>query len=219
MTDKNDYTARIRAKGLDNTGVTEDIAKSMFNSLGRSTLAIVELEHKRKIDDDDTGRTVELVIRMIEPSTSETLDTHLRELTKTMHQNRVLTADDQQLQIETAEDLEPTIEGVIAAGQAHIAETDDELPDPDNEEAEGAGDDPYSQVHAKGGKSPGEETPCGLRATSGKSLHTHPDDDKVTCTACLTELHGDSEPWDYPEPEGNTPEHRPADNPFATTTS
>lgn len=133
MTEKNEYAAKIRSKGLDNTGVTEDVAKDMFNTLGRSTLAIVELEHKRKIDDDDTGRTVELVVRLIEPSTSETLDAHLRELMRTMHQNRVLTAEDQQLQIETMDDLEPTVEGVIAAGQVHISETDDELPNPDDE--------------------------------------------------------------------------------------
>jgi hypothetical protein len=132
-TEKHEYTAAIRRKGLDNTGVTEDLAKAMFHSLGRSTLAIVELEHKRKIDDDDTGRQVELVLKMVEPSTDANLDSHLRELTRTMHQNRVLNSRDHQLQIETTDDLEPTLEQVIAAGEQHVAETDDQLPDPDED--------------------------------------------------------------------------------------
>lgn len=146
MTEKNEYTAKVRAKGLDNTGVTEDIAKAMFNTLGHTTLAIVEFEHKRKID-DDTGRQVELVMKMVEPSTSPTLDAHLRELTRTMHQNRVLTDEDAQLQIDTMDDLEPTVEGVIAAGQAHVAHTDDELPDPHEEPESGLCSYPQCALH------------------------------------------------------------------------
>lgn len=118
MTEKHDYAASVRRKGLENTGVTEDIAKKMYATQGRTTLAIVELRHKRQINDDDTGRSVELVIEALEPSQDPTLDDHLRQLMRTMHQNRVLTADDQQLAIETAGDVEPSVEKVIAAREA-----------------------------------------------------------------------------------------------------
>lgn len=142
MTDKNDYTAKIRAKGLEGTGVTEDIAKKMFHSQGKSTLAVVELVHKRKVDDDDTGRQVELVLRLVEPSTDETLNDHLRQLMRTMQQNRVLKSDDQQLQIDVADDLEPTVEQVVAAGKHHEATTDDPLPDDEDPvEAPATGDE------------------------------------------------------------------------------
>lgn len=134
MTEKNAYNAKVRGKGLENTGVTEDLAKTMYGTLGRSTMAIVRLVHKRQINDDDTGRTVELVIDLLEPSTSTDLDEHLRELTRTLHQNRALKADDQQLEINTLDDVEPTVEQVIAAGAQHIAETDDELPDSDEDD-------------------------------------------------------------------------------------
>lgn len=118
MTEKHEYAASVRRKGLENTGVTEDIAKKMYGTQGRTTLAIVELRHKRQINDDDTGRSVELVIEALEPSQDPTLDEHLRQLMRTMHQNRVLTADDQQLQIDTAGDVEPSVEKVIAAREA-----------------------------------------------------------------------------------------------------
>lgn len=148
MTDKHDYTATIRGKGLDGTGVTEDIAKSMYHSMGKRTLAIVELVHKRQINDEDTGRKVELAISMLEPSTDPKLDDYLRNLTKTLHQNRVLKSSDEQLQIETQDDLEPTVEQVIAAGQQHLAETDDPLPDTDvdaDDVDEGEGTDSHDE--------------------------------------------------------------------------
>lgn len=121
MTEKHDYTASVRRKGLENTGVTQDIAKKMFNTQGRSTLAIVELRHKRKIDDDDTGRGVELVIEALEPSQETSLDDHLRQLMRTMHQNRVLHSEDQALDIQVEGDLEPSVDAVIAAQKAHAA--------------------------------------------------------------------------------------------------
>lgn len=155
MTEKHDYTATIRGKGLEGTGVTEDIAKSMYHTKGRSTLAVVELVHKRQIDDEDTGRKVELAIRLVEPSTSADLDTHLRELMNTMHQNRVLQSRDDQLTIDTTDDLEPTVEQVIAAGQQHVAETDDELPEPDEDAQDGdeppaAQDEPWEYEQPEG---------------------------------------------------------------------
>lgn len=121
MTEKHEYSAAVRRKGLENTGVTEDVAKKMYNTPERRTLALVEVEHKRQVNDVDTGRTIELVITAFEPSQDENLDAHIRQLMRTMHQNRVLQADDTQLTIENAGDLEPKVEDVIAAQRAHQA--------------------------------------------------------------------------------------------------
>lgn len=46
--------------------------------------------------------------------------------------------------------------------------------------------DPYSFVHAKGSNGPGTETPCGLRATTGKTLTTNPNAAVQTCPECLS---------------------------------
>lgn len=121
MTEKHDYTAAIRGKGCDNTGITQDLARSMYSTLERSTYAIVRLKHARQINDTATGRKVELAIEEVEPSISEDLDAHLRQLMRTMHQNRVLNSDSQQLSIDTQGDLEPSVSDVIAAQRAHEA--------------------------------------------------------------------------------------------------
>ncbi|WP_193613136.1 hypothetical protein [Nocardioides lijunqiniae] len=205
MTEKNDYNAKVRGKGLENTGVTEDLAREMFNTLGRSTMAIVRLTHKRQINDDDTGRTVELTIDLLEPSTSAELDEHLRELTRTLHQNRALKADDQQLQIDTPGDLEPTVEGVIAAGRAHIAQTDDPLP-------EGDDDEPLGDPPVEG-------------ATYDHDLKVWIDTDGNTVPSEPAEptddLTGDEPPWEYSQPEGTgtADADRPVNDPFAVTTT
>ena len=93
----------------------------MYQTIERRTLAIVEVEHKRQINDADTGRSVELVITAFEPSQDQALDDHLRQLMRTLHQNRVLNSDEQQLAIDTQDDLEPKVEDVIAAQRAHQA--------------------------------------------------------------------------------------------------
>lgn len=169
MTEKQEYTASVRRKGLENTGVTPDIAKKMYGTQGRTTVAIVELRHKRQINDDDTGRSVELVIEALEPSQDDKLDEHLRQLMRTMHQGRVLNSEDGQLAIDTQDDLEPSVEKIIAARQADT--------------------DPYTYVHAKGGRDKrGAETPCGLKADADKTLTTHVDADQITCPECLAIL-------------------------------
>lgn len=121
MTEKHEYVAAIRRKGLENTGVTADVAKKMYNTLERKTLAIVEVEHKRQINDADTGRGVELVIIAFEPSQDDALDDHLRQLMRTLHQNRVLHSEGQQLTIDTSDDVEPSVADVVAAQKAHEA--------------------------------------------------------------------------------------------------
>jgi hypothetical protein len=140
MPDPHDYTAAINRKGCDNTGITEDLVREMYGTLGRRTLAIVELKHHGRGETDDNGRTVQLQIAQIEPSRDANLDDHLRELMRTMHQNRALHADDQQLQIDNLDDVEPTVERVIAAGQEHIAQTDQPFDEEDPDGDDGSED-------------------------------------------------------------------------------
>lgn len=136
-----DFTAKIRAKGLDGTGVDENLVREMFTTKGKHYMAIVELKVDETHEKVDGQRRVDLVITQVEPATSKDLDDHLRNITRTTYQNRALKSEDAQLQIETAEDLEPTVEQVIAAGQQHIAETDDELDlDEDGDGDDGAAD-------------------------------------------------------------------------------
>lgn len=71
MSDPLDYTARIKAKGLDSTGVTEDHAKRMSNNLGGHTLLIIEVKHDRLIVNDDGTRQVQLGILTCEPVPAE----------------------------------------------------------------------------------------------------------------------------------------------------
>lgn len=111
-----DTTAKIRSKGLDSTGVTEEVAAQMYNSLGRYTMAIVELKHEDHGKNAEGKRRVELVITMVEPALDDTLENHLRELTRTLDYNRRLTSPDQELPIDRDAN-EPTVEGVVAAAK------------------------------------------------------------------------------------------------------
>jgi hypothetical protein len=121
-----DYTARIRAKGLDATGVTEAIARKLYDNLGTYTMAIVELRAEKRFDDADGSHGVELVLTQVEPSEDGRLDDHLRNLTKALHTNRVLNSEDQQLQLDTADDISPKVTDVIAAGQDLEGDQDDD---------------------------------------------------------------------------------------------
>jgi hypothetical protein len=140
-----DFTAKIRAKGLDGTGVDENLAREMFTAKGKHYMAIVELKVDEIHEKVDGQRRVDLVITQVEPATSKDLDDHLRNITRTTYQNRALKSEDAQLQIETAEDLEPTVEQVIAAGQQHIAETDDALDLDTDDQDDEAGEQPTEE--------------------------------------------------------------------------
>lgn len=90
MTDKSDYTAKIRAKGLSSTGVTEDLAKTFYHQLGSHHLFIVEGRVDRRTENGDGTHTSELILTQVEPSTAAFVDDHLRELMRAMYRNRAL---------------------------------------------------------------------------------------------------------------------------------
>lgn len=114
-----DITAKIRAKGLDATGVTEEIANQLFSQVGKYFMGIVEFEVVEPHGPNTEGkRRIDLVLTQVEPAMDSRLEDHLRELTRTLHQNRVLTSEDQELPIDGQEDLEPSVEQIIAAREA-----------------------------------------------------------------------------------------------------
>ncbi|WP_201300400.1 hypothetical protein, partial [Nocardioides sp. AX2bis] len=143
-----DHTARVRTKGLDGTGCTEELAAEMHSRRGAHYMAIVEVKVDAIHETSDGKRSVDLVITQFEPAAAQgpmadQLDSHLRNLTRTTYQNRALHADDQQLQIDTQDDLEPTVEQVVAAGRGlELAPEDlDDDEDPDDEHDEDTDED------------------------------------------------------------------------------
>lgn len=119
-----EYTARIRAKGLDTTGVTEEIARGMYTNLGTYTMGIVEVRAEKRSDDSDGSHGVELVITQFEPSTDKRLNDHLRDLTQALHTNRVLHSEDGQLSIDGADDIAPKVTDVLDRQFALAADED-----------------------------------------------------------------------------------------------
>lgn len=110
-----DTTAKIRTKGCDTTGITEEIASTLYANKGKRIMAIVELHAAERHEKVDGTRRVDLVVEMVEPATNDALSEHLRELTRTMYQNRAIA--DGQLAIDDT--LTPSITDAVNAGALH----------------------------------------------------------------------------------------------------
>lgn len=87
MAEHKQFTAKIRSKGLDSTGVTEDHARNMAVSLGRHTLAIVDLTHTTTTTDADGHTQVALVIDQCEPVPAH-LEERVREFQRALYRTR-----------------------------------------------------------------------------------------------------------------------------------
>lgn len=109
-----DTTAKIRAKGLDSTGVTEEIANQLYAHKGRHYMAIVEFKVEERHEKADGTRKVDLILTQVEPAVSDDMAEHLREISRTCYFNRG-TGDQPTL---TGHE-EPTVEGVMKAGAKH----------------------------------------------------------------------------------------------------
>ncbi len=112
-----DYTAQIKAKGLDSTGVTEDIARQLYSNLGRHEMFIVEGRVDARTEGNDGTHKVQLSLTLVEPAVNAEVAEHLRELARTLYQNRALS--DGQLAIDHSLDDEPTVDQVVNAGAKH----------------------------------------------------------------------------------------------------
>lgn len=113
MADKLKYTAKIRSKGLDNTGVTEDWAQRMAGHLNGHTLLIVEVEHADKTVKGDGDEQVNLIIKSAEPVPAEQENT-VREFVRAIARMR-RTADGQ---LEIPDGELPAADAVQAAAGA-----------------------------------------------------------------------------------------------------
>lgn len=114
MSDPSDYTAKIRAKGLDATGVTEQLAAEMYRNKGRHYMVIAEVKVDETHEKADGNRKVDLVLTLVEPATDSALEEHLRELTRVGYLNRQ--QSDGQLAIDQSLGAERTVADVLSSG-------------------------------------------------------------------------------------------------------
>lgn len=114
MTQSMDYTATVKTKRCKNTGMTEEIIRRLHGQPGARIMAIVELCVDDAHNKHDAPNHVDFTIEQLVPFPEQRDEDHLRSLTKSAHQARVLNSDDEQLAIDTQGDLEPTVEDVIA---------------------------------------------------------------------------------------------------------
>lgn len=87
MSDKRKWNAKVKGKGTDTTGYTEDHARAAAASLGSHTLAIVDLRAHNKVVDEDGNETVQLAIDALEP-VPEAMAESVRELMLSLYRQR-----------------------------------------------------------------------------------------------------------------------------------
>lgn len=80
-----DYKAFLARKGLDGTGVDENLAREMSNNRGSHTLLIIDARHE-EVTIGDKGTTVKLIATNVQPVPSEHEDT-VREFMRAIHRN------------------------------------------------------------------------------------------------------------------------------------
>lgn len=126
MTDTN---VKIRAKGCANTGVTDELATKLYGNKGGRIMAIVELKVDETHEKADGDRKVDLVITELEPvvdgALNGRLDEHVRTIQAALFRNRALLENGGDTLPFEEGGVEPTVEGVMAAGQS-LLERDEE---------------------------------------------------------------------------------------------
>lgn len=127
-------TAKVRAKGLAATGVTEDLAAQMFNTKGSRYLAIVELKVDEVHEKSDGDRRVDLVIEELEPvvdgKLNGALDEHVRTIWKALYENRLRAGSgpDDQLPLDPDDGPAPKVADILAREDALIEKDADGEP-------------------------------------------------------------------------------------------
>ena len=109
-------TANIAAKGTQATGITEDIAKRLHDSLGKTIVAIVEISSEARTEKRNGDEQVKLAIGMIEVAPDGLAADHVRELARSFHYERQLAETGPMLPAE-GDGPEPTVTDVIKHGQ------------------------------------------------------------------------------------------------------
>lgn len=195
-----DTTAQIAAKGCKSTGITEDLALKFYDQLGRKH-AIVELSSHARSENEDGKQSVTLQILSVEPVAPEAED-HVRNLQRAMFMNRRLHSEDGQLTIDTRGDLEPTIEGVLAARAQYEPHT---YVDTADATCDICGDPAGASLHQV--------------LTDDEEPQEEDQADELEDPAAADNEAGKPDPWEYPEGEGPAPaDATTVKDPFAVTT-
>lgn len=113
-----DTAASINSKGLEGTGITEDMAAELFHKVGTHLMAVVDLQVVDKHGPNLKGkRKVVFSIDNIEPVTDDNVAEHLREISRTLFYNRQV---DQPIP-GTGDDITPDLKTVLAGGRRYEA--------------------------------------------------------------------------------------------------
>lgn len=92
----------------ENTGITPELAQSMYDRLGSHHVAIVDFKVAERTEGDDDSHAVKLEIRAIEPATDDIVDEHLRKLQRAQYFKR-----NPQPALTTEDPTEPTVTAVL----------------------------------------------------------------------------------------------------------
>lgn len=109
-------TAKIAALSkTDTTGITPELADSMWNRLGSHHIAVVGFRVAERTEGEDDSHAVKLEISYLEPSDDDDTAEYLRELQRALYRKRnpqpALTANDA---------TEPNVDGIIHRGAVHL---------------------------------------------------------------------------------------------------
>ena len=119
-----DTTAKIKAKGCQSTGITEEIAIKLHDQLDKKIIAVVELKSSSRTEKADGKQIVDLEILSVEPATEHLAEDHLREFARALYYNRAV--DEQQPTLDDGP--EPTVKDVLGRGQSLLEHDDDGEP-------------------------------------------------------------------------------------------
>ena len=111
-----DYTAKIRAKGLAATGVTEDHIREMYAAKGSRRWIVASVKVDETHEKADGDRKVDLIIDELEVA-PEIAEEHVRELIRSFYYERQVASDEQQLRLD--DDIEPKVADVLEHGAQH----------------------------------------------------------------------------------------------------
>jgi DNA segregation ATPase FtsK/SpoIIIE-like protein len=124
-----DIKADIASKSTKNTGITADVARELYDRLGRTRVAIVEITSTEFTDGLNGPKSVKLELGFIETTNDEEVDNFLRELAQALYRERT-----PQKELTSLSDQEPKPADLITTG-AGLYLVDPNLP-PNPSEAE-----------------------------------------------------------------------------------
>jgi hypothetical protein len=215
MTTKRDYAASITTKGLDGTGLTEDVARKLYSRRGRKAMAVVELVVDETSDKRDGTHKVALAIAGLELVLDHTdIENHLRDLQQTIYANRQRA--DGQMAIDEQLGGERTVADVLSSGRSHrphpfiVVDASVENPICDvcggiEASAVHSTQELISDAQDNDGDGPLPDLPDSAYAEDAEPLDDQNDDHDDS----------DAEPWEYDEPEGQ-PDASTVADPFTT---